>query len=150
MGVSFVLNDDLAKVLRNVSKDFQKDAEQVLLKSGDILNKYLIDEVENNNVLSDAQKELLHRDIDNKIIYSSPNLVQSEAGWLFKKYDALNPATGVLAIWMEYGTKERVTKTGQRRGFIHPANFVQKARKRASKEINALHERLIKEKLYNG
>jgi hypothetical protein len=145
MGVSFVLSGDFAKMLRDASNNVQEDAEKILLESGKILNRYLLDEVENNNVLSDAQKELLRRDVDNKITYSSPRYVQSEAGWLFKKYDAVNPPTGVLAIWMEYGTKERTTKSGQRRGFIHPANFVRKARKRASKEINALQERMIKE-----
>lgn len=143
MAVSLKLDDEFARKLRRVSDNVQKDTEETLLKCGDVLNEYLLDEVRKNDVLSDEMKERLETNIDNKIIHSTKNLVQSEAGWLFKTYTTVNPPTGVIAIWHNYGTKVRQTVAGYNRGFVHPANFVKAARDRAAKQIQNIQQEIL-------
>lgn len=148
MAVKFEISDDFIRAMRRMSKtseEFRGHVEKTLLKCGDALNKCLLDEVEKSDVLSDDMKERLAREIDNKIVHSSNFLVQSEAGWLFEKYVTVDPPTGVLAIWHNYGTKERKTAAGYNRGFVHPAKFVKRARERASKQIENIQKDMMKE-----
>ena len=123
-------------------QDFQKVIEKIVLASGDILLKAIEEEIDNDEVLTARAKRLFKENLQNKIVYSSVSRVKGETGLLFKKYDDKNPEVGVIGIWLNYGTKLR-TVDGRNRGFIWPAGFIQRARKKTEKKINQLQMDMV-------
>lgn len=150
MGVKLTLDSDwwIYTMRENdASKtQFREDIKSMLLESGGILNK----EVDAMLVVTELDKEAyqtLRDNLDCKITRDTAMEISAEAGWLFDKYDAKNPALGVKAIWLNYGTKDRATNAGHSRGSETPRAFLKKARNNAAKKIHALQVRRVNEAL---
>lgn len=144
MAVRLTIENDLQAMIYNLGKEAPNVAEKAVKESGKILLESLREQVTNNTELSERQKRLFLNNLEEKYEKAQWGAL-AEVGWLFKEYDAKNPAVGVLAIWAEYGTDERFTLLRLKRGYLSPAYFTTKARKKVAKTIRQRQEEIVDE-----
>lgn len=164
MGVRLTLDSDWwltsLRAVDETKKQFREDIKNMLLESGDLLNKEIDREIRAADAFMDEAAQQKFSDaLQCKIIRATELYIVAEAGLLFDKYDEKNPATGVKALWLNYGTKVRFVKTGMKevrgrmlntgvtRGYIRGGYFINKARKAAAKKIHALQVKRVSEAL---
>jgi hypothetical protein len=145
MGVRLQIDNEywfyLMKMFGNKQK-FVDEVEDILLESGKMLNTALKESIENSPRISPEAQQKFIDSLSVKTSYKSDSRVSVDAGFLFEKYDSKNPATGVKALWLNYGNKElRHTSDGGNRGMIWPSNFVKRARDKVAKSV---HEMQVK------
>lgn len=139
----------------DVSKTrFKEDIKSMLLESGDALNRAIREEINEADAVMDKEAQAhFSNGLKCQITSATDLQVTAEAGFLFDKYDEKNPAQGVKALWLNYGTKPRYRKTGttgQRvahLGSIKGGFFINKARKKAAKKIHDIQVRRVNEAL---
>lgn len=146
MGVSLNLktDDSLRAMLYQMGDDAPAVAEKIVRESGRILVEALREEVTNNTRLTEKQKRLFLNNIEEKY-YRGRYTAIAQVGWLFKNYDDQPTPVGVKAIWAEYGTQPRRTAEGYNRGYMSPAWFVTRARKKVAKKIAQRQDEMLNE-----
>lgn len=168
MGVRLTLDSDWwvtsLREFDTTKKQFKEDIKGMLLESGDILNKEIEKEIHAADAFMDEEaQQKFSKALQCRITRATDLYIVAEAGLLFDKYDEKNPATGVKALWLNYGTKVRFVKTGTKeinvngrsvnlntgvtRGYIRGGYFINKARKAAAKKIHALQVKRVNEAL---
>lgn len=79
----------------------------------------------------------------------SGNRVSISAGFKLGEYNAKNPSGGYIAMFENYGTKERKTKGGKSRGKIRALGFIQRAEKRAAPKVKKAEQDALEKILQN-
>lgn len=85
------------------------------------------------------------------------NQYSAEVGWQLDTYDPRNPSAGYKAIFLNYGTVRRTTRSGKNRGAIPKRattqQFIYTAKKKARPKVRKLQKEAIQralEGLKNG
>lgn len=144
MGVKLKFDNDLQYLIYQLGKDAPVVAEKAVKESGHILLESIRQEVTNNPDLSDAQKRRLLNELDEKYTVLEGS-AYGYIGWLFDKWDKENPNTGMIAVWNEYGTRDRRTGNNENRGHLSPAYFTTNARRKSARKIRQMQESIVQE-----
>lgn len=151
MSVKLTLNgfDDYIKKLRKAGADVQKVTEEAILKSGAVFNSNLTAQIKKEYRLTAETKEAMLEDMKKpEIVYSSDRIVIGEAGIkIGNKIDPKDLSGGFIALFNEYGTIQRKTKQGERRGYLEELEFTRRAIKKSAPKIRKLQKGILEKAL---
>lgn len=150
MSIKLQLNgfDDYIKKLRKAGANVQKVTEDAILKSGAVVNTELENQIRSESRMSAKTKErILERMIEPTITHSTEDIVSGEAGIRIGSYDPKDLSGGFIALFNEYGTSERKTKKGERRGSLEELQFTQRALRKSTPKIRKLQEGILEKAL---
>lgn len=140
--------DSYIKKLRKAGGNVQKVTEDAILKSGAIVNSNIIKQVKSEPRMSSETKEKILDDmIKPTITHSTEMIVSGEAGIRIGSYDPKDLSGGFVALFNEYGTVQRKTKQGKRRGSLEELEFTRRALKKASPQVKKLQRGILEQAL---
>lgn len=73
------------------------------------------------------------------------NRYSCKVGWKMGNYDPQKPSAGYKAVFLNYGTPRRSTKSGANRGKIDARGFIGRAKKKAKPKVKKAQEEALQE-----
>ena len=131
--------EEMLERIEKASGKADKAARQVIKKSAEIVEAELKAECTRQN-LPDSIINAITTEIEN-----DGGRISAKVGWKLGSYDPKKPAIGYLAIFLNYGSERRATKSGQNRGRLINKKFMATAKKKASKKVKALQQQMLEE-----
>lgn len=129
--------EDMLERIEKASGKADEAARKVIKKSAEIVEAELRAECVRQNVPTDIINGITTE------IHNGKASASAEVGWKLGNYDPKKPTVGYLAIFLNYGTEKRATKSGQKRGRIVGKKFMATAKKKASKKVQALQQQML-------
>lgn len=139
--------DSYLNKLRKAGANVQKVSEKALLESAVMFNSELEKNVK-ASPMSEATKDEINKSlIKPQITHSSDMLVIANAGFRIGNYDRDDPSGGFIALFNEYGTEDRTTRSGENRGSLEKMEFTKRTHRKVDAKIRKLQEGILKEAL---
>lgn len=140
-GISIKLDgfEEMLEHIEKASGKADKAARQVVKKSAEIVETELKAECTQQNI-PDSIINAITTKIEN-----GAGIVSAQVGWKLGSYDPKKPAIGYLAIFLNYGTEKRMTKSSLNRGRIVGKKFMATAKKKANKKVKALQQQMLED-----
>ena len=127
--------DDLLKEIEKAGGSINAATKKCMEKSASIMESEL-----KNQMTSAGVENRLISAMPPSEIETSGNRVTARVGYKKGAFDPKNPSDGYLVVFLNYGTPNR-SKHGQ----VKARGFIQKAKKKAKKQIEAEQEKTLKE-----
>lgn len=153
MGLKLTLTgfDEYLSDLKKAGKNVDEIATKALEQSGDILYNALKDSVKSSGMSEDTIREInnslmkptIHKNYEGGEV---ANIV-CETGFRLGAYNPDDPSGGFIALFNEYGTKDRSTRSGESRGSLVERTFTRRAIKKTSSKIKKLQKKILEEGL---
>lgn len=122
--------DDLLEQIQKAEGDIKRATEVALKEGATVLVKAYETQARSNGV---PQKSIAALNVDPP--KWTGNRCEAGAGFKLGAYDPENPSGGYIAMFENYGTKQRKTQAGQNRGKMKALGFIQKAEKKAAPQV---------------
>ena len=79
----------------------------------------------------------------NAVRDESGQRMAAEVGWRMGEYDPKNLSQGYKAVFLNYGTPRRATRSGYNRGYITGRGFIGRAKKKARPKIKKAQQEAL-------
>lgn len=134
--------------LRKAGADVQKASEKALLKSAEIFENELVQQVNASPMSKDTKDAMMESFVKPRIVHSTDMLVVAETGFKMGEYNPHptkeNPLSGgFIAQFNEYGTKNRRTRKGESRGSLEEIEFTRRAHKAVDPKIRKTQKKIL-------
>ena len=142
---SIKLSINFAPLLEKIQEaggDVEKATLSVAKKSANIVEQELKNACNAKNV-----SESISREIDTTVEKVNSNLYTCKVGWKLGAYNPKKLSAGYKAVFLNYGTPARETKSGANRGKIEARGFIEDAKKDANKKVKKIQEEALNEML---
>lgn len=153
MGLKLTLNgfDEYLLDLKKAGAEIDKAATNALEKSGDMLNQAIAESVRSSGMSDDTiramnrslMKPTIHKDYEG----GSVSKIVCEVGFTKGDYNPDNLSGGYIALFNEFGTKERETSSGASRGSLEEKSFIRRAIRKSSAKIKKIQKETLEEAL---
>lgn len=131
--------DDMLEKIKEAGKDADATARKVIEESAKIV------ETELKTAAAAAQVKSSITDEIKRTVEKEGDRYSAAVGWEVGNYDPRNVTAGYIAIFENYGTVRRQTRTGKDRGELKPRNFISTAKKAAKPKVKKLQKQIIDE-----
>lgn len=149
--------EGMLEAIKDAGGDIEQAAMKTATKCAEAMRDELVSECNASDVSASVSGAIEHR----VNATSGGNMYEVEAGWKLGDYDPKNPSPGYEAVFLNYGTARRTTKTravhqniggkwvtlGTDRGKITARGFIGRAKKNASKKVKKIQKEALKEML---
>lgn len=133
--------DTLLEDIQRAQGNIEQATEKGLRAGAEVLTRQYEDEAKKSGASSEELNALVKSPKPNR----SGNRFSVDCGFKLGTYNSNNPSGGYLAMFRNYGTVKRTTKTGANRGSIQETGFIQRAERRASAKIKKAEKETLQE-----
>lgn len=138
---------DMLYRLDKLDKDVIGISKDILLESGDILYRAIQSNLDNSGHSEELQERMKESLVRPHVVSEDKYHVSVETGFEVGDYNPAEPSGGFLALFNEYGTRDRMTKAGRSRGRLEAHMLVRRAVTETSGAIRKLQKRRLQEVL---
>lgn len=136
--------EKMLTALQDAGQNVDQQAKRATKESARIVEQELREQCQTAGV-----PESITREIKTTTSTEGDGRYSAKVGWKLGNYDPHNPSEGYKAIFLNYGTVRRQTKSGKNRGEIHkPAQsqqFIYAAKKKARTKVKKLQKQMLEE-----
>lgn len=129
--------DDLIKQIEAAGGESSRIAKAAAESGAQAYKEALTAECNRAGVPGDVTQEI------KKKVTSNAERSTARVGWEMGAYNPENPSAGYKAVFLNYGTPKRTTKSGANRGQIVEKGFISKAKKKAKKQIKKSQQKAL-------
>lgn len=133
--------------LRKAGADVQKASEKALLESAEIFKDELVKQVNGSPMTKETKDAMMESMIEPSIVVSNDMFVVAETGFRMGDYHSNDLSGGYIALFNEYGTKNRRTRRGQNRGSLEEIEFTRRAHKAVDSKMRRVQKKILEEAL---
>lgn len=131
--------DKLLEKVQEASKDASRAAAKVVDESSKVIEAELKNEASASGLPTSLTGEITRE------VTAEGDRYSASTGWKLGNYDPRNLSAGYKAIFLNYGTVRRQTKTGKDRGQLEKRDFINRAKKAAKPKVKKLQKQIIDE-----
>lgn len=133
--------DKLLEDIQRAHGSIEKATEKGLKAGAEVLTRQYEDEAKKSGATQDELAALVKSPKPER----SGNRFTVDTGFKLGSYNSENPSGGYLAMFRNYGTVKRTTKSGANRGEISATGFIQRAEERASAKVKKAERQALEE-----
>lgn len=126
--------------VRGVTKD-------TLIKSAVMFDNELVKQMKASPMSEETKDEIMKSRVEPHISRDTDYIVEAEAGFKLGEYHPKDISGGYVALFNEYGTKKRQTKTHYDRGSLSKMEFTKRAHRKVDSKIRKMQEGILKKAL---
>lgn len=146
--------DSYLSDLKKAGADIDAAATEALTTSGEILTSAIKDSMKSSG-MSDDTIRVMNRSLMQPTIYKNREgdtvtKIVCEVGFRLGDYDPKNPEGGYIALFNEYGTKERKTAAGKNRGHLEERAFIRRAIRKSKAKIKNVQKETLEKALQDA
>lgn len=134
--------DRMLEKIQDANGNLHDSAMQASQAGIQVMHDALKDAVQSSPVTQDTKDKMLES-LRPPVTINYGNLYWSSVGFKMGAYDPKNPSGGYIAVFNEFGTKQRKTKDGQGTGKIDAMNTILPAIKEALPAVRKAQKQVL-------